>query len=70
MKITQSLPIIEYLEEKFPGKNTLLPKDILLRAKVSNCQKLYLVMVSKLLLIRFHHKCKMHSLFKHSVTNE
>lgn len=31
--LTQSLPIIEYLEETHPGKN-LLPKDPILRAQV------------------------------------
>ena len=35
VKISQSLPIIEFLDEKYPDKTQLLPKDILLRAKVT-----------------------------------
>ena len=32
--LVQSLPIIEYLEEKYPETYNLLPKDTLLRQRV------------------------------------
>jgi len=33
-RITQSIPIIEFIEECYPEKFNLLPKDLFLRAKV------------------------------------
>ena len=37
--ISQSLTIIEFLDEKYPDNAKLLPKDIVIRAKVSNFLK-------------------------------